>query len=87
MIPPSAASVREIARLDWVQLSIATVQEIQMARTFSADTCTLLIIHTDMICIRCPVSLFCSMTFCFSFDVLMKLNPIQVNITGGRPSQ
>ena len=29
----------------------------------------------------------CSMTFCFVFDVLMKLNPIQVNITGGGPSQ
>ena len=28
---------------------------------------------------------FCSMTFCFSFDVLIKLNPIQVNIRGGGP--
>ena len=28
----------------------------------------------------------CSMTFCFSFDVLIKLNPIQVNIEGGGPS-
>ena len=27
----------------------------------------------------------CSMTFCFSFDVLTKLNPIQVNIEGGGP--
>ena len=29
----------------------------------------------------------CSMTFCFSFDVLMKLNPKQVNLTGGGPTQ
>ena len=27
----------------------------------------------------------CSMTSCFSFDVLTKLNPIQVNIEGGGP--
>ena len=32
------------------------------------------------------VSIGCSMTFYFSFDVLIKLNPIQVNIRGGRPS-
>ena len=31
--------------------------------------------------------LICSMTFCFSFDVLIKLNPIQVNIRGGGSSQ
>ena len=31
--------------------------------------------------------LTCSMTFCFSFDVLTKLNPIQVNIEGGGPKQ
>ena len=29
---------------------------------------------------------YCSMTFCFSFDVLIKLNPIPVNIRGGGPS-
>ena len=28
----------------------------------------------------------CSMTFCFSFEVLKTLNPIQVNIKGGGPS-
>ena len=28
----------------------------------------------------------CSMTLCFSFDVLIKLNPIQVNIEGDGPS-
>ena len=28
----------------------------------------------------------CSMTFYFSFDVLIKLNPIQGNIEGGGPS-
>ena len=38
-------------------------------------------------CIPDTFFLNCSMTFCFSFDVLMKLNPIQVNITGGGPSQ
>ena len=27
----------------------------------------------------------CSMTFCFSFDVLTKFNPIQVNNIGGGP--
>ena len=27
----------------------------------------------------------CSMTFCFSFAVLIKLSPIQVNIEGGGP--
>ena len=29
------------------------------------------------------LSVSCSMTFCFSFEVLMKLNPIQANIKGG----
>ena len=28
----------------------------------------------------------CSMTFCFSFDFLIELNPILVNIRGGGPS-
>ena len=28
------------------------------------------------------ISTVCSMTFCFSFEVLIKLNPIQVNIEG-----
>ena len=45
---------------------------------------------------KCKLSFFvwyityisrCSMTFCFSFDVLTKLNPIQVNIEGGGPKQ
>ena len=30
--------------------------------------------------------LSCSMTFCFSFEVLIKLNPIQMNIKGGGSS-
>ena len=32
------------------------------------------------------VILTCSMTFCFSSDVLIKLNPTQLNIRGGGPS-
>ena len=28
----------------------------------------------------------CSMTFCFFFEVFVKLNPIQVNIKRGRPT-
>ena len=30
---------------------------------------------------------FCSMTFCFSFEVIVTLNPIQLNIEGGGPKK
>ena len=32
------------------------------------------------------ITVYCSITFCFSFEVLKTLNPIQVNIKGGGPS-
>ena len=38
------------------------------------------------LCILTICNFSCSMTFCFSFEVLVKLNPIQVNIKGGGPS-
>ena len=44
---------------------------------------TLVLFYMDKMCL---VLEHCRVTFCFSFDVLIQLNPIQVNIEGGGPS-
>ena len=69
-----------------------------MIVSFMFQVFTLINIHFSSFLFVCLLLLFfsvfffsqyliCSMTFSFSFDVLIKLNPIQVNIRGGGSSK